>query len=54
MTKSGDHPRTISGRSKKSEPLPKHEQAPVKAKPPSDRGQNLEQNTRNPGYQQDR
>ena len=34
--------------------FPKLEELPIKAKPASDRGQNLDQNTRNPGYQQDR
>lgn len=34
------------------EPQPKSEVSPVRAKPP--RGQNLKQNTRNQGYQQDR
>lgn len=37
-----------------SGPRPKPEELPIKAKPASDRGQNLDQNTRNPGYQQDR
>jgi hypothetical protein len=41
-------------RAKKSEPLPKSEELPVKVKPLSDKGQNLQQNTRNQGYQQDR